>query len=392
MTQIKISDPNLLTPSDFSKVRMELFEQISGSTYQVRYAAALTFLQLAIDAVSGGASVDYNTLKKIEDNVRDIWALINSGELGGGDIRTISLDGENIPIDENKNVDIELIGKYTKLDQTTKQTLSTSPIFSNLTDGRFVFVHTDGSLRDASTVFWDFILEALRAKKVVADNGSQAAPTFCFLDNINMGMYRAASNILGLSVNGSAVFSMTSTQLRSHLSGAAAAPAFTFSVDLDTGMFRAGTNILCFATNGLERGRVNANGDWGFGTENPTKKIHVGGTAGYVASGNEGITDLDFASRKTAKTFGKQQLVLAPATFTVWESSDFRDGQVKTSKATYYNETSLYYEQRFDWNEDLSVKRIEIKDDISGLWVQRNYTWTDGIPSISESTITAWTI
>jgi hypothetical protein len=77
---------------------------------------------------------------------------------------------------------------------------------------------------------------------------------------------------------------------------------------------------------------------------------------------------------------------------TVWASSDYRDGQIKTTKAEYYNETTLYYEQHFDWNEDFSVKRIEIKDDITGLWVQRNYTWTDGIPSVSESVITVWTI
>lgn len=385
MTQIKISDPNLLTPSDFSKVRMELFEQISGSTYKVRYAAALTFLQLAIDAVSGGASVGYDTLKKIEDNVRDIWDLINSGELGGGDIRTISLDGENLPIDENKNVDIELIGKYLKT-VTSDTTLQgdgtpTNPLsLGTFTPGRLVVVNTDGSLLDIGELTWDSVNKRLGLNKT-----TPLAPLHLKALSATYGgaLRIEQSNSTALfwelvPVGGALMFLKDGYLIPWTM----ASNAFYSGNDLATSV-----NLL--RTNGAS---WFMGGNVGFNTRTPTKLGDFNGTAGYVASGNEGTTDLDFASRKTSKTFGKQSLTTKAPVITVWASSDYRDGQIKTTKAEYYNETTRYYEQRFDWNEDFSVKRIEIKDDITGLWVQRNYTWTDGIPSVSESTITAWTI
>jgi hypothetical protein len=85
-------------------------------------------------------------------------------------------------------------------------------------------------------------------------------------------------------------------------------------------------------------------------------------------------------------------LPLAPATITLWAAGDYRDGQVKTTVAAYYDDATKHLEQRFDWNADLSVSRIEIKDGLTDVWVQRDYTWTNNIPSITELNITAWTI
>jgi hypothetical protein len=85
-------------------------------------------------------------------------------------------------------------------------------------------------------------------------------------------------------------------------------------------------------------------------------------------------------------------LQLKPPTITTWNAGNFKDGQIKTTVAAYYQDASKSLEQRFDWSEDLTVKRIEIKDSLSGTWVQRNYTWANDLPSVEEVVITAWTI
>lgn len=88
----------------------------------------------------------------------------------------------------------------------------------------------------------------------------------------------------------------------------------------------------------------------------------------------------------------KAPIITKHPIITVWASGDYRDGEIKTSKSEFYQDSDLYCEQRFDWNADFSVSKIEIKDDITGLWVQRVYTWTSGIPTVVETNITAWTI
>ncbi len=74
MGQIPVDDSNLLTPTDMTKVRMELFEKIGDGTYKVRYQAALTFLQIAIDAVVDGADAAYDTLAKIQALIEPLLA------------------------------------------------------------------------------------------------------------------------------------------------------------------------------------------------------------------------------------------------------------------------------------------------------------------------------
>lgn len=71
---IPVSDTNLLAPSDYSKVRMELFEKIGTGEYKIRYEAALTFLQLAVAAVVDGADTGFNTLAKIQVLIEELQA------------------------------------------------------------------------------------------------------------------------------------------------------------------------------------------------------------------------------------------------------------------------------------------------------------------------------
>lgn len=58
-------------------------------------------------------------------------------------------------------------------------------------------------------------------------------------------------------------------------SGTAAAPGYAFNGDTNTGMFGAAADQIGFSTGGSERIRVDASGNVGIGTANPSSRLHV---------------------------------------------------------------------------------------------------------------------
>jgi len=66
--------------------------------------------------------------------------------------------------------------------------------------------------------------------------------------------------------------------------GSAGAPALCVSAETTTGLFRAASNAIGISTAGAERVRIDAAGDFGIGETNPTHKLHVGGD--IYATGN----------------------------------------------------------------------------------------------------------
>lgn len=62
--------------------------------------------------------------------------------------------------------------------------------------------------------------------------------------------------------------------------GNAANPSFTFINNTGLGLFRAGANVLGFSTNGFERMRIDVSGKIGIGTLNPQGALDVFSTTG----------------------------------------------------------------------------------------------------------------
>ncbi|KKT14582.1 MAG: hypothetical protein UV97_C0019G0003, partial [Candidatus Yanofskybacteria bacterium GW2011_GWF2_43_596] len=66
--------------------------------------------------------------------------------------------------------------------------------------------------------------------------------------------------------------------------GTAVAPSYTFNNDMNTGLFRPGSDIIGFTNGGAEKMRIDPNGNVGIGTTNPaTFKLEVAGDIGPSA-------------------------------------------------------------------------------------------------------------
>jgi microcystin-dependent protein len=85
-----------------------------------------------------------------------------------------------------------------------------------------------------------------------------------------------------LDVNGN-IYVQGAIQSQSQFLGQASdsvtAPAFSWTGDTNVGIYRPSADTLGMVTNGVERMRVDANGNVGIGTANPLAKLHVNGNA-----------------------------------------------------------------------------------------------------------------
>jgi trimeric autotransporter adhesin len=71
--------------------------------------------------------------------------------------------------------------------------------------------------------------------------------------------------------------------------GTAAAPSISFSGDTDTGWYLAGADNLAAATGGVERVRINQNGNLGVGSNSPDARLTLGGAMTAPAWTSSGI-------------------------------------------------------------------------------------------------------
>jgi hypothetical protein len=110
---------------------------------------------------------------------------------------------------------------------------------------------------------------------IQAELGTAALPSVTFTGDTDTGMSAAVANELVLSAGGTALLTLTATEITASQeilapAGSAANPAFSFSVDPDTGMFRSLANQLSLVTNGTTRLNVEENGT-----------LNVGDTVAY---------------------------------------------------------------------------------------------------------------
>jgi len=86
-----------------------------------------------------------------------------------------------------------------------------------------------------------------------------------------------SASILHFETSGqSSRAALTSGYLWQVQDGSAATPAYSFLNDTDVGIFRATTNELGFSTGGSERMRLNSSGNLGIGTTNPQMQLTLG--------------------------------------------------------------------------------------------------------------------
>ena len=74
------------------------------------------------------------------------------------------------------------------LDQTSKQTLTTSPIINNLTAGRIPFSDSDKSLTDDSDLCWDNVNKRLGIGTITPEQGFHMVGGRMIVDNSNIGI------------------------------------------------------------------------------------------------------------------------------------------------------------------------------------------------------------
>lgn len=99
--------------------------------------------------------------------------------------------------------------------------------------------------------------------------GSAAAPSLAFSGDVDTGLYRAGSDVLGFATGGAARMTLSSSQLlvtpgiRTNgvlvtAVGSAATPSHSFAGDPDSGMYRAGSNVLGFSVGGTVHATLSA--------------------------------------------------------------------------------------------------------------------------------------
>jgi hypothetical protein len=104
--------------------------------------------------------------------------------------------------------------------------------------------------------------------QILAGLGSASAPTHSFKGDANTGLYSPVDNSVGLTANGTAVLTATSSLVSLPLtlglaSGTVSVPTLAFTADADgtgTGFYRAGGNSIGVAANGVQAFSFDAGG------------------------------------------------------------------------------------------------------------------------------------
>jgi hypothetical protein len=158
--------------------------------------------------------------------------------------------------------------------------------------------------------------DATTGGRLMSNNdGSVALPTYSFINQPNMGMFRQGNNDIRFAANGAPALQLTNNSLRSFFNhrfanGTAAAPSIAYQSNTGTGFFRPGANILGISTAGVERMRIDENGNVGINTNAPAYKFHVSnngtdiGATSLATSVNSGASGVALFGLNTGTSNG----------------------------------------------------------------------------------------
>ena len=111
------------------------------------------------------------------------------------------------------------------------------------------------------------------AGQVQGANGTASAPTYSFASDTNCGLFRLASDTIGIGVGGSAAMYFQTSKVEANkpfeiLAGSASAPSLAMKDDSNTGIFKVEADSIGFATAGSERLRIGTAGQLGLAGAN----------------------------------------------------------------------------------------------------------------------------
>jgi hypothetical protein len=101
--------------------------------------------------------------------------------------------------------------------------------------------------------------------------GTTTANAWSALQTFNGGVSATTINASGSITTGS--------QFLGLISDGASAPSFAWNGDPSTGIFHGGSNTIGFSTAGIERARLDGNGNFGLGSSTPATRLSVEGNA-----------------------------------------------------------------------------------------------------------------
>ena len=90
-------------------------------------------------------------------------------------------------------------------------------------------------------------------------DGTAAAPSYTFNNDLDVGLYRPTTNALAVTVAGTEVVSWSAGQ-ESNVLGSVTAPSYTFTGDLNNGWWSKSADVQAWSTGGTERMSLSSSG------------------------------------------------------------------------------------------------------------------------------------
>jgi hypothetical protein len=206
--------------------------------------------------------------------------------------------------------------------------------------------------------------------EILGDYGTASLPGYAFAGDPNTGMYRAASDQIGFSVGGanavtvsaSGVIMASGVQVEAD-DGTALLPGLSFASDTNTGFYRPAANSIGVIVAGTEYSRIVSTGSHRFG-DLTTDNVGTSGTAGLSLSP---VGNLQIARNNSVFTGNRTD---GDGTLCIFRRLGAQVGSIVVSAgATAYNTSSDYRLK----NEIGAPAGYDVRDRIAAL--DERLTW-----------------